>query len=480
MRVILLYLAVAGLLFYSFRDWYKSLCALITMTAVVDHPDMPRSLLGIPGLNVWNAVLLTVLGGWFLSRGRERLAFNPPLPFAILGALYALVAAVASLRMLADPANLPATTTELIVFCVNTLKFVIPGLLLFDGCRSRSRLNFAVLAILAYYFLLAIQVVKWVPPWYALDPGELERRSRTILRREMGFYRTDLSMIMAGAAWAFVAARALYTDRRFRLGLLGASALCTLAVALTAGRAGYLTWAFVGGLFAVLRFRKLLLLLPVVVGLTVWLVPGIAGRLLEGFTSQSGFEEPVDANVVTAGRTDAWPHIIEAIGQAPWIGYGRQAMVTTGLYLRSSNVEGEVVPHPHNLFLELLLDAGWVGFLPVMLLFSLLVVIALRLTVDSRSPLFLAAGGIALAALSAFLFSGFAGRHYYPEENSFAMWCSVGLLLRTWVERNRTQRGPQVRAVRPSRPIEPSPRARLAAPGSPPGRGLSRMGPRPC
>jgi hypothetical protein len=60
------------------------------------------------------------------------------------------------------------------------------------------------------------------------------------------------------------------------------------------------------------------------------------------------------------------------------------------------------------------------------------------------------------------------------------MWCSVGLLLRTWVERNRAQQSPRVRSARSSRPIEPQPRPRLAAFGSPSGRGFSKMGPRPC
>jgi len=468
-RVFVLYIVVSGLLVYSFKDWFKCLCALVVMTAVAEHPDMPRSLFHIPGLNVWNALFLAVFAGWLLSHDEERRSFDAPPAFVGLGLVYALVVMVASFRLVLDPANIPAGFGELVSeFLLNTLKFVLPGLLIYDGCRNRERFNFAVLAIVAYYLLIAAQIVKWVPPWYALDAGELERRSREILRKEMSFYRTDLSMMMAGAAWACLSARLLFTNRLIRLGLFGGFALSSLAVVLTAGRAGYVTWAVVGVALAVLRFRKALLLLPVAVALAAWLLPGATGRLREGFSSGDGaVETPMDTDAVSAGRTNIWPHIIEMIGEKPWFGYGRQAMVRTGLSRISMELSdvGEYVPHPHNSYLELLFDCGWIGFLPVISFFVLLVAVGLRLLFDTRSPIFLAGAGVSMSLILAFLVSGLGGRHFYPDENTFGMWCSVGLLIRTWVERNRSLRPAQFGAARArSRVDSPRPPGPLRSP----------------
>ncbi len=44
-RVAILTFVVAGLAIYAWRDWFKSLCGLILLMAVMEHPDMPKSIL---------------------------------------------------------------------------------------------------------------------------------------------------------------------------------------------------------------------------------------------------------------------------------------------------------------------------------------------------------------------------------------------------------------------------------------------------
>lgn len=39
-RITLLTLLVIGLAVYAWRDWYVSLCGLILLMAVMEHPDM--------------------------------------------------------------------------------------------------------------------------------------------------------------------------------------------------------------------------------------------------------------------------------------------------------------------------------------------------------------------------------------------------------------------------------------------------------
>ena len=51
------------------------------------------------------------------------------------------------------------TTDEMI----NPLKLMIPGLLLFDGCRTRRRLLMGLLCILLLGVGYALQVIKYIP-----------------------------------------------------------------------------------------------------------------------------------------------------------------------------------------------------------------------------------------------------------------------------------------------------------------------------
>ena len=64
MRVYILYLVVGILSIYAYRDWFKSVCGLILLMAVIQHPDLPKNILGIQGMNAWNILLVNVLLAW--------------------------------------------------------------------------------------------------------------------------------------------------------------------------------------------------------------------------------------------------------------------------------------------------------------------------------------------------------------------------------------------------------------------------------
>ena len=88
MRIYVLWAFVAALSVYAWRDWFKSLCGLILLTAVIDHPDMPKTVMGIPGLNPWNILIVFVVFSWAVSRRREGLVWDMPRPVTVLLALY--------------------------------------------------------------------------------------------------------------------------------------------------------------------------------------------------------------------------------------------------------------------------------------------------------------------------------------------------------------------------------------------------------
>jgi O-antigen ligase len=445
---------------YAFKDWFKALCGLILMMAVIEHPDMPKSMLGIQGLNPWNIIMLCVLLGWVVQRRREGLRWDLPGGIKFLLWVYVILVLVGVYRLLQDYSGLtayallketdPPTEGSLISeLIVNTLKWIIPGLLLFDGCRDNRRLRWALSAIAGVYLLLALQVIKWMPLSAISSGADLGGRSLKILMNEVGYHRVNIAVILAGGAWAIFALRPLAKNRRVALFVVIASALTVFALALTGGRAGYATWAVVGLLMALIRWRRYLLIAPLAVALVIAFVPAVQQRLMQGFTADTrdtnvSLNRTVqiqgggaDAYTVTAGRNIAWPLVIDRIGKAPWFGYGREAMRSQGISSYLWGELGEDFGHPHNAYLQWLLDNGVVGAVPVFFMLLLMLKRSISLFADSRSPVFIAVGGMSLALLFAQMVGGLGSQTFYPVEGTVGMWCTLGLMMRVHLERKR-------------------------------------------
>ena len=443
MRVYILFVVIAVLSVYAYRDWFRSLCGALALMAVIEHPDMPKAIMGIPGLNPWNILLINVVIAWLLKRRTENLSWDLPRYLNVLLLMYLAVVVVGVLRAAMDMGQMhDYTVVDLLSEeLINTVKWVIPGLLLFDGCRSRGRLILATVSVLAVYFLLAAQVVRWMPPSAALSGSTLEARSRKIVQNEVGYSRVNMSMMLSGASWAVLATLPLVRRRSHKAAIVAAALLIAYGQALTGGRMGYVTWMAVGAILCSLRWRRMLLLVPAVVVGIALVLPGTVERMLQGFdeTNAMGQEYTDDAEV-TAGRTVIWPLVIDKIGEAPLLGYGRLAMVRTGLRAFLYTQYGEPFPHPHNAYLEWLLDNGFVGFACVMPVYVLLVVLAGRLFLQNGNPWYNAIGGISLALVLALLIASIGSQTFYPREGSVGIWAAIGLMLRLWVQRCRCTR----------------------------------------
>jgi O-antigen ligase len=446
-RLSLLAIYVVGAALYASKDWYKSLCALILLMAVVEHPDMPKTILGIQGLNPWNLLLMAVVAGWAAARSKEKLKWDLPAHITVMLTLYLGVIIVGFVRMILNRDYLDESALSLTSeYLVNTLKWVIPGLLLYDGCRTRERFRMAMLCVLGVYVLLGVQVIRWMPLSAAVSGDALSERSLKILVNEVGYHRVNISAMLAGAAWAVFAGRALAENSKQGAAVLAASAATLFGQALTGGRAGYVTFAGVGFVLCVLRWRKYLLLAPVaVVGILI-VAPGVAERMLEGFSPETrsmptriqqmqGGAQGADAYTITAGRNLIWPYVIDKISDRPWFGYGRLAMVRTGLTHFLSTQLDEGFSHPHNAYLEMLFDNGLVGFVLVMPFYWLLLWRSFALFRDSRSPVFVAVGGSTAAMILGLLIASLGSQTFYPREGWMGMWCLMFLLLRVWVQR---------------------------------------------
>ena len=449
-RVALCFLFVIGFSIYAWRNWFASLCAAICLMAVLEHPDMPKNIAGIQGLNPWNLLMLNVLLAWRRNRRYEGFPWDMPRYMSLLAVGYVFVILAGVVRMIFDIEHLQTEDfgemgiTWAISEClINSIKWVLPGILLFDACRTRRRAIIGLTVILSVYFLLALQVIKHMPlQSVAASGADLSRASNKLLVRTVGYHRVNLSMMLSGASWAMLTVLTLVPKRRDQLIILAGAAAVALGQALTGGRAGYVTWGLLGAILCVFRWRKLLPVIPLAIIAVCVFLPGVRDRMLQGFGRDSGpFSRKTDTYEITSGRTIAWSYVIPKIYESPLFGYGRQAMVRTGIYqqIMEDYSGGETFPHPHNAYLELLLDNGLFGFFLVLPLYVVIVVLSFRVLMDRSDPIFAAVGGTCFCLVMALLIAAMGSQSFYPREGSVGMWAAIGLLLRVYVERERSR-----------------------------------------
>ncbi|NLX13669.1 MAG: O-antigen ligase family protein [Phycisphaerales bacterium] len=436
-RVALLTVVVTGLAIYAWRNWFVSLCGLILLMAVMQHPDMPTNIGGIQGLNPWNILMADILLAWAMTRSQGRYVWDMPRYVNILLILYLGVVVVGFLRMMVDRPGLEHLSIGYLVseHLINCVKWVIPSLLLFDGCRTKGRVYMAMCCILGLYFLLALQVAKHISPRAAVSGDALSYTALKIISNNIGYSRVNMSMMLSGASWAIFAMLPLFRRWKWRLLILAAGIIVAYAQALTGGRMGYVAWATVGLILCMIRWRKALLFAPLVPLAIVLILPGTMERMLQG-TGQvdAAGEEYTDEAEMTADRMLIWPYVIEKIGESPGLGYGRQAMVRTRLSGQFAHLG---FSHPHNAYLEFMLDNGLLGFMLVMPFYGVVMWQAMRLFLDRHSTLCAAVGGMTCALVLALLVAAMGSQTFYPREGSLGMWAAIMLMFRVAVERRR-------------------------------------------
>jgi O-antigen ligase len=462
-RVTIFFIFLSFLCLYSFKDWYKSLCALIVLIAVIEHPDVPKTLLGIQGFSPWNILLSFVLLGWLFNKKKENLTWNIPGSFKFLLFIYISLCIVSYLRMSGDTYLLVeweylltghSEITQKGLFAehfINTIKWIIPGFLIYHGCNSQERFDLAIKSVLLVYIVLALLVIKTMPIGSLTSGDRLQYLALKLISNNVGFHRVNLAMMLSGAFWAVFSYREYILNDKNKKYIYIFLLIILYALALTGGRTGYITLCAVGLILSILVWRRLLVYAPILISLVIFLVPAARDRLFMGFDEDSvdygseelykdnlaSFDSDVDIYTVTSGRTVAWPFVIEKISNNLLLGYGKEAMIRTEISKLLFDTYNESFPHPHNMYLQWILDNGILGFIPVAIFYFIIIKYSLALLFDRRNRIFVTAGGVSFSLVSALLLAGFGSQTFYPREGALPMWIAIFLMLRIFVLRKQ-------------------------------------------
>jgi O-antigen ligase len=127
---------------------------------------------------------------------------------------------------------------------------------------------------------------------------------------------------------------------------------------------------------------------------------------------------------LTAGRVYTWEHLIVEVPRSPLWGRGQLSSMWSGhakngLYAAT---------HPHNLYLEILMDMGVIGAITMFIFYRFVWRSFRRLAVDPRLPGTLRGFFYgAWTGMLSMLVYGFSNGHYYPAPEQVFFWVAVGL-----------------------------------------------------
>ena len=411
-----------------------------------------------------------------LYRKKEKLSWEMPNHLNFLLFMYSFFIIVSVLRYLSDPSGsiqlesvskfeAALGVSAINEYLINCFKWVFPALIIFDGARDRNKYNFAVLMLVLMYLILALQVIKQMKfGSLGLSGNALQRKALKVLSRSVGYHRVNISMIMSGAFWAIFCLKEYVSSKHFYLLIIPSCLSILAAMAMTGGRTGYATWGVLGFIFCLFKWRKYFLLAPIVLVAIALVAPSAVERMLMGVVAEEAHfdDNPtvefdssnVDTQTLTSGRIVAWPEVWEAIVEAPYLGYGRNAMMNTGLTERLIFEDGESFPHPHNAYLEWLLDNGFIAAIPVFLFYLLIIKYSWSLLRDKKEVIYVVAGGMSFSLICAFLIAGSGSQTFYPREGAVGMWVGMGLMLRVYIERKKVRSGKVSELIHPTQKIE--------------------------
>ena len=302
--------------------------------------------------------------------------------------------------------------------------FLCFSFLVANAVRDSARPERFVMLLAAALVLPSLAVFVTVHEY----PGTLADVSRD---REFmaprGMHANEFGMLLASASGPLLFAAHAARTSRARWTLRGAFWLVTLALLLTFSRGGLTAWLVVvlGYLLQLRRLKTFLVAASLAVVFLALAPESMKDRFSTGLHAGAVSDvTDVSKDDLTAGRFHGWQLLAPEVLDAPWFGRGLGSTqwsqaVAAGRYKAN---------HPHNIYLEVLMDLGLVGFGAMACLHASLLRRLRRLAADPAlgeelRAVFAGArwsllGVLVMAATTAY---------YMPNSAQFPLWFCFGM-----------------------------------------------------
>lgn len=417
-----------GLVFYDFRVGVVCLTLLLPWSA---SPLVPQT----HGFNLINLLMVASVTSLVIPRIFRKEPTVPlpgvvfwyyllPIAIAVLVAWQHLPQGSANFASHAkEGGDLFAPTEFLKSLVIKPMFYVIYAFLAANAARDTKRPEHFFVAFGLSAVVPAIAIIG-----ATLLGGNVMDRDNFL---SWGLQPNSYAMLLALAAGPLLFICIGSGPRLARLASGAAFAIVAVALACTASRGGAVAFLVILG--ALLLRRRKLTDLMVVVAVSVVLVFLMPEQVQERLTLGLGDSGPRSENpnddVLTKGRLWVWETLAPDIWLSPVWGGGLNSTVWN-----SAVTSGRIfIGHPHNMFLAILLDLGFLGFAALMYLYYCYARTFRALSREpSLSPILRDYFAGAFASFLGFLAYCVTNGDYMPRTEQTFLWFMLGFAFAYW------------------------------------------------
>ena len=410
-------------------DYRIGAVLLIVMLPVQGSNLFPHSAFGIIGLNPLNMVLAVTLASYLL-RGHDLRRFMPK-PLVWLFVVPIIIAGLIGMGHVRDIH--PSFYDEELVHYSDTLGYLSDTLLkpmlkvlaaAMIGAavaRSKKAENFLV-PIIAAVWLMSLMAIGYVVV-SGVSLGALALSTSRAFFSGLGMHANDLGRLYAVAYSLLLFTWGETKDVRLKTVLVMTMGILTIALVLTFSRGAMVGWVLVNALFLLWKFNAKTVGLGLLAASAAMLVmPGaVIGRMSLGLVGGGDVDE------FTAGRmTEIWIPLFPELFKSPIWGNGLDSIMWSRAIWTDQML---AVTHPHNAYMQAILDTGLVG-LGLVLAFYWHVYRTAR-DLGSNAYLSPTMRGFyqgLVAGLLCFIITGFVGSSLRPLPEFAFLWIAIGMM----------------------------------------------------
>lgn len=432
LNALLLAASLFGCLFILL-DFRIGVVLLILLLPISNTYLFPHAMLGITGLNPVNLLLLGTLGAYLLRGlfdGSLRRFVPRPLlwlyivPIIIAGALgsghVGDIAPGLSTYVVIEFDNATSYIRDMVV---KPLFMVISALLIGAAAsKSEKAEKFLIPTLISMWVMGAIVIVFVYRSGVALS--QLASSSSREFLSPLGIHANELGRLYE-VAYAMLLFTWVESKKSWiRLALFASMGWMVVAMVLTFSRGAFLGFVVVNALFLLWRRNtRALIFFGLLMAIALVLLPGVVyDRVTTGFGG--------GLDTISAGRIDEiWVPLLPDVLQSPIYGHGLGSTLWSEAMHQGAGVTIAAVGHPHNAFLQALLDMGIVGLALVCAYFVHVWRGFRALSVDpALSPTMRGFYLGAAAGLASLLISYFTDSSLMPKPEQVFLWVAIGMM----------------------------------------------------
>ena len=442
--------------FAVLADYRIGAVLMLVMLPVNGSNLFPHSVFGFTGLNPLNLVLAATLFSYlmrgyevkrFLGEGGKKKVYlahdtllDRDVAFALIKTdgldregLLRVQREAQAMGRLGDHPNIVAVyEMEVIHFTDNwgylrdlllkPLLMVLAALVVASAvARARRTENFLA-PIIASVWLMSLIAIGYVIA-AGVSLGSLALPSSRTFFSALGMHANDLGRLYAVAYALLLFTWGETKDVRLKSVLILTMGILTIALVLTFSRGAMVGWVVVNALFLLWKFNAKTIGLAALAGAVALLVmPGaIVSRMSMGLVGGA------DVNEFSAGRVDEiWLPLLPEVFKSPIWGNGLDSTMWANALWAEMMLP---VTHPHNAYIQSILDLGLLGTGLVLAYYWHVYRTARDLGSNAYlSPTMRGFYQGVVAGLLCFIITGFAGSSLRPTPEFAFLWIAIGMM----------------------------------------------------